>query len=434
MNSNKNRRDRKCCSTPTRSQEVQADYLVAPYGIDESALAPYDLPSPLVDNAGARVETARQWMNSRRNEVLAMFRKHEYGETLPRPDSMRFELLNRKDNALGGTAVRKEVRIHLGMNDGRRFAFDLLLYVPVNISRPAPAFLGLNFKGNHNTTTEADVTPTGFVAPGRLAETDRSLQARRWCFEESVRRGYASATICYHDIHPDLTNSAGNSVFRLFFDEDDYGDIWERYSVIGAWSWGLSRALDYLESDPSIDASRVALHGHSRLGKTSLWAGATDQRFRMVISNDSGCGGAALHKRKFGENLSQHFEYHTALGLPCWFVKAAASYIRKEEAMPFDQHELLALIAPRPLAVHSATRDFHADPKGEFLACVHASEVYRLLGFHGLPATEMPEPDVPVNGDISYMNRTGEHDQTPEDWSHYFDLADRYMQVASEKA
>lgn len=403
------------------------DYQIGPYGTNESEITPYKLPDPLIDSSGTRIENAWDWLNSRRDEILTLFRKFEYGDILPRPDSMRFELLSMKNDALGGTAIRKEVRIHLEMNNGRKFAFDLLLYIPRNISRPVPAFLGLNFKGNHNTTSETDVAPTGFAAPDQLAESNRSLQVDRWCFEETIRRGYASATICYHDIHPDRLSSTGNSIFRLFFDENDYATIWERYSVIGAWAWGLSRGLDYLESDSDIDAARVAVHGHSRLGKTSLWAGATDQRFRMVISNDSGCGGAALHKRKYGENFSQHFEHHFEFNVPCWFVKAAKHFIGMEDTMPFDQHELLTLIAPRPLVVHSATLDFNADPKGEFLACVHASEVYKLFGSAGLPAIEMPKPDFPLNGDISYLYRTGNHDQTPQDWAHYFNLADHYL-------
>ena len=202
------------------------NYKIGPYGTDESKLLPYKLPDVLTNNDNTRVENAQQWMNFRRNEILATFQKYEYGKILPPPDSMSFELLNKKDDALEDTAIRKEVRIHLGMNNGENFAFDLLLYIPKNVSCPVPAFLGLNFKGNHNTTIETDVTPTGYTAPGKLAFKERALQIDRWCFAETIRRGYASATICYHDIHPDCTASAGNSVFRLFFDEKDYDTIW----------------------------------------------------------------------------------------------------------------------------------------------------------------------------------------------------------------
>ena len=176
--------------------------------------------------------------------------------------------------------------------------------------------------------------------------------------------------------------------------------------------------LDCLENEPSVDASKAVVHGHSRLGKTALWAGATDPRFRLVISNDSGCGGAALFKRCFGENL----EAILALA-PYWFVSGLQRYINNEAALPFDQHWLISLIAPRPVCIASATEDLWADPKGEFLSGVYASEVYRLFGAEGLGTDAMPPPDQPVTGEISYHLRTGKHDQTRGDWLHYWDLA-----------
>ena len=325
-------------------------------------------------------------------------------------------------------AIRKEVRIHCAMNNGKSISFDLLLYVPKQKTGPVPAFLGLNFGGNHVTTLEEDVHKTGFKNPGVTSMPERGCQVHRWDFETVIDRGYASATISYHDILPDRVNSWAESAFRLFFDADQYGTIGQTYSVIGCWAWGLSRGLDYLQSDPDIAGDRVAVHGHSRLGKTSLWAGAIDQRFKMVISNNSGCGGGALHKRKIGENLSQHFKHHTEnCGVPCWFVDKLEQFIWHEELLPLDQHELMALIAPRPLAIATATEDLDADPKGEFLACKAASEVYALFGSKGLEIEEMPAPDVNISGDISFHYRTGKHNQTPQDWAHYLDLADRYL-------
>jgi hypothetical protein len=398
-----------------------------PYSIKECDVPAYTLPDPLLKHDGSRVTTAAEWVNHQRAAILQTLKDGEYGEILPRPDAMRFELLSQKDDALDNTAIRQEIRLHNAMDNGADFAFDMLLYLPKHATGPVPAFLGLNFKGNHNTTDEADVRPTGFVKPGVLRVETRSEQVDRWCFREAVRRGFASATICYHDIHPDFTHSEQHSAFRLFFQEADYDTIQDRYSVIGCWAWGLSRGLDCLESEPRVNATRVAVHGHSRLGKTALWAGAIETRFRMVISNDSGCGGGALHKRKYGENLSQHFEAHEKSGVPAWFVRKCRDYVWKEETMPFDQHELLAMAAPRPLAVATATQDFMADPKGEFLACVEASKVYRLFGSNGLQTTTMPPPDQVVSGDVSFHYRTGKHDQTPFDWEHYFSLGDMFL-------
>ena len=405
------------------------DRKFGPYAVDEQQVLPYTLPDPLQKIDGSRVASAYEWMNSQRGRILELFKKEEYGEILPRPDAMSFHVLSVRDDALENTAVRKEIRLDFVMRNGKNFSFVLLLYLPKNASGPMPAFLGLNFKGNHNTTDEADVIPTGYLAPGRLAEEARAGQLERWCFHEVIRRGYASATVCYHDIHPDRAGAAPDSVFRLFYDEKDYPSIGEKHSVIGAWAWGLSRALDYLESDPAVDSSRVAVHGHSRLGKTALWAGAADPRFAMVIANDSGCGGGALHKRKFGENFSQHFDSHLKFGVPVWFVNAGKKYIWHEELMPFDQHELLALIAPRPLCIGTATLDILADPYGEFLACLNAAPVYRLFGSQGFAGTEMPKPDTWISSDISFHYRTGEHEQTAWDWACYLDAADRYWKT-----
>jgi hypothetical protein len=400
-----------------------------PYSIDENTVPAYTLPDPLKSPDGKLICTAAEWVNQQRRHIMQLLKDGEYGEILPRPDSMRFELLSQRDNALDNTAIRKEYRIHCGMENGRSFAFEMLIYLPKNACTPVPAFLGLNFKGNHNTTDEPDVRRTGFRSPGTLVVEERASQVNRWCFKEAVRRGFASATLCYHDIHPDFINSEQHSAFRLFFTPDQYQDIQNRYSVIGCWAWGLSRALDCLEHDPVIRPQAVAVHGHSRLGKTSLWAGAIDTRFRMVIANNSGCGGATLHKRKFGENLSQHFEAHENGGIPAWFVRKCRDYVGCEEKMPFDQHELLALIAPRPLALATATEDFYADPKGEFLAAKAASKVYELFRSPGLTAAEMPPSDQCISGDISFHYRTGKHDQTPFDWKHYFHLAERFLNL-----
>ncbi|MBR6057401.1 MAG: hypothetical protein IKP58_04440 [Victivallales bacterium] len=392
----------------------------AAYPCDENNVPPYELPDPLLREDGTRITTARDWMLFQRPKILDIFKKWEYGEILPRPHSLRFELLSHRDDALDNTAIRKEFRIHAAMDNGRSIAFIMLLYLPKEAEKhPVPAFLGLNFKGNHATTTEDDVIPTGTDSPC-------GCQADRWCFKETIQRGYASATICYHDIFRDVTGYADKSVFKLFFDHVDMVEINETYTPIGAWAWGLSRGLDCLEAQPEIQHDAVAVHGHSRLGKTALWAGAIDQRFAMVISNDSGCCGGALHRRKYGENLSQHFQNHLNWHVPIWFVNRLDQFIWREEDLPFDQHELLALIAPRPLVIATATNDQVADPKGEFLAAVAASDIYRLFGSDGLPATEMPPPDVPITGDISFHYRTGNHDQLPQDWQHYWDIADLF--------
>lgn len=396
------------------------------YECDEKQVPDYTLPNPLLRDDGTEVTSASEWCKFQRAKILDVFKKYEYGEILPRPDSLSFELLAQKDDALDNTAVRKEIRIHASMANGRSIAFDMLLYIPKNTSKTVPAFLGLNFKGNHATTDETDVRVTGLdeqdcVAP-EVADSHRGIQSGRWCFKETIAHGFASATICYHDLFRDQVGYAQQSVFSLFFDTVDMFKIGEKYTPIGAWAWGLSRGLDCLEAEPAINPASVIVHGHSRLGKTSLWCGAIDTRFAAVISNCSGCCGGALHRRKFGENLSQHFQSHLDYGVPVWFVNRLDKFLWKEEELPFDQHELMALIAPRPLAIGTATEDLDADPKGEFLAAKAASQVYRLFGSEGLPCEDMPAPDIDITGDVSFHYHTGIHDQTPQDWRHYYQL------------
>lgn len=399
------------------------DYPVGPYSYAESDVPAYTLPELLFSPRYGRINSAYNWVNHRRGEVLDILEKECYGKLLPRPDAVTVELISEKAGALNGIALRREIKITLAMNDGRKHSFIMLLYLPQTRTGAVPAFLGLNFKGNHNTTVETDVIPTG----GNYVDPERHLQTHRWCFEDVVRRGYASATICYHDIHPDRADGTAASVFSLFFTPEKFSEISETHSVIGAWAWGLIRAAEVLRTMQEIDGSKIIVHGHSRLGKTALWAGASDQRFAMIISNNSGCGGAALHRRKFGENLSQHFEAHLRRGLPVWFVRKLHDYIGREEKLPFDAHYLLALAAPRPLCVASATEDLGADPKGEFSSCAAASEVYELFGNPPFGAGEMISADQNVPGTVHYHLRTGKHDQTPHDWMRYLDAADQYF-------
>jgi len=387
---------------------------------DESKVPAYELPSPLSTPDGRQVADAFEWANSRRGQVLSMFAKLMYGQVPPRPDTLRFEVLSSHPDALGGSAVRKEVRIHSAMRNGKKYFFDMLLYMPAKAASPVPAFVGLNFKGNHATTSEEGVSP-----PTRLYDpADRGRQTYRWQFEEIIRRGYAACTACYGDIYMDKPNSAGDSVYSLFGGPGGYGSADAPGGAISAWSWGLSRMLEYLETEPEIDKSRIAVHGHSRLGKTALWAGAIDQRFAMIISNNSGCGGAALSRRCFGET----FACFPAHNFAYWFTPKFYEYVGRENQMPFDQHMLIALAAPRPVYVASATEDLWADPKGEFLSAAHAAPVYHLFGNDGLGTATMPPPDTSIGNAVGYHVRTGKHDMTAFDWHCYLDFADRHFQ------
>jgi len=392
---------------------------------DESKIAPYVLP-PLLESNGQKITTAADWFNLRRPEILNQFTREMYGPMPPVPDATSYELLSQKDDALGGKAVRKEIRIRFAMSDGRTHDVDVLVYCPKNVKGPVPVFMGLNFKGNHATTPETDVRITGqqYRSKPDLSDNARASQTGRWQIEQLIDRNYATVTACYQDFFPDEANGWDRSIYQLFGNYRNVSGAHDTYTAIGAWSWGLSRLLDLTATMPELDRHRVIVHGHSRLGKTSLWAAANDLRFYGVITNDSGCGGAALSKRRIGENVKA-----ITGQFPHWFVKSFARYSENEAELPFDQHMLLALIAPRPLAVASATLDTWADPKGEFLSAVEAGKVYALFGSPGLGITEMPAPNVYVTGDVSYHIRTGKHDQTPADWDHYLQIFDRYCQT-----
>jgi len=392
---------------------------------DESKIAPYVLPALLAGN-DRRITTAADWFNLRRPEILNQLARGMYGRMAPLPDTTTYELLSQKEDALGGKAVRREVRIHFAMHNGRTHDVDVLVYYPKHADGPVPVFMGLNFKGNHAATPETDVRITGqqYRSKPDLSNDARASQTGRWQIEQLIDRNYATVTACYQDFFPDEPDGWERSIYQLFGDYAGKTGADETYTAIGAWSWGLSRLLDFAAAMPELDCHRVIVHGHSRLGKTSLWAGANDLRFYGVITNDSGCGGAALSKRRIGENVKA-----VTGQFPHWFVKSFAQYSDNEDKLPFDQHMLLALIAPRPLAVASATLDTWADPKGEFLSAVEASKVYALFGSPGLGITEMPAPDVFVTGDISYHIRSGKHDQTPQDWEHYLQIFDRCCQT-----
>ena len=392
---------------------------------DESKVPPYVLPDPLVLASGRKVGDARQWTAQRRPELLRLFETHVYGRTPESGPRPRFQVTKTDPSALGGRAIRKEVAISFGGGQSAR-RLDLLLYLPSKAPAPVPVFLALNFQGNHAVHPDPGITLSarwmaasspGVVA-NRATEASRGADARHWPLETILERGYGLATAYYGDLFLDRPDGAAESVLALFPGPRG-SDAW---GAIGVWAWGLSRALDYLETDRAVDAKRVVLIGHSRLGKAALWAGAQDPRLAVVISNDSGCGGAALSKRIYGETVAA-----ITTRFPHWFCANFARYAGREAELPVDQHELLALVAPRPLYVASAVEDKWADPKGEFLSALNADPVYRLLGTDGLPAREMPGVDLPVHGTIGYHVRSGGHDVTEFDWRQYLAFSDRHL-------
>ncbi len=397
---------------------------------DESKVGSLPLPDVLLAADGKPIRDVAAW-RAHRPALLEIFSREVYGRTpAARPPAFRWETTSVDRTALGGKATRKELTLHFTTRpDGAKL--HLLIYQPNAGAAPYPAFLGLNYFGNQCVNADPGITlstawmrtsaEAGIVQNRATAKT-RGAHANRWEIEKVIARGYATVTAYYGDLCPDHVGGIEESLGALFATGTTEKRAPDAWGAIGIWAWGLSRALDALSADREIDAKRVAVHGHSRLGKTALWAGAQDERFALVISNNSGAGGAALGKRDFGETVAMLNK-----NFPFWFALNFRAYNGRESALPVDQHQLLALAAPRPVYVASATEDLHADPKGEFLAAKFAEPVYALYGKKGLGVDTQPAPEHPIGDTVGYHLRTGAHNILAYDWDQYLAFADRHL-------
>lgn len=399
---------------------------------DEAKVGAYALPDPLVGKDGRRVTDPDSWSAARRDEILGDFRDLMYGRTPALPVKLRSEAVDIRKDAVDGLATRTLVTLRF-FDDPEAPSINLMLYVPNEASKPVPVFLGLSFYGNASVEDDPSIPlaqgwmrphrTAGVVENNRAAEGLRGISAARWPLAAILRRGYGMATFDSGDVEPDHIEGWRDGIrgyaLKLAGRTERATDEW---GALGAWAWGLSRALDYLETRADVDARRTAVFGHSRFGKAALWAGAQDERFALVVSNNSGEGGASLARRNFGENIAYSIAHAS------WrYCEHFRDFIGRPSDLPFDQHMLLALIAPRPIYVASASDDLLADPKGEFLSAVHAEPVYRLHGRRGVDASEQPAPDQPVGRTIGYHLRTGGHDITAYDWEQFLGFADRHL-------
>jgi hypothetical protein len=388
-----------------------------PVNYNESEVPAYTLPDPLRFANGTEVKDTLEWLNKRRPGILSLFETEIYGKTPGRSIQARYTMLSEDTTALHGNAIRKQVRIDFPA-EPRAPSMMLLIFQPKSTT-PVPVFLGLNFNGNHTI-----IPDTGIIISKawQASSHTRGQDSLSWPVRSFVGHGFALATIYYGDIVEDENNGFRNGIQPVFYSPGQTAPKPDEWGAIGAWAWGLSRAMDYLENDRSIDAKKVAVFGHSRLGKTALWAGAQDSRFAIVISNNSGCGGAALSRRIFGETVGSINEM-----FPHWFCGNFKKYNDKESDLPVDQHMLFALIAPRPVYVTSAQDDLWADPRGEFLGVLNADPVYHLFGKQGLPVSEMPPVNSPVMGTLGYHIRTGPHALTFYDWDRFIEFAGKFF-------
>lgn len=386
------------------------------------------IPDPLTSFRGKTIKKVRQWERIRRPELMNFFTNNVYGKVPGKLEISSIDIVEQSNHALQGRARRKQIDLIFRKN-GRELYFNILLYLPQHVEK-APVFLGYNFYGNHTVHNDVNIRISEAwtrdneslgITNHQLTEKSRGVRTDRWPVEKIIDAGYGLATIFYGEVDPDR-NDFSDGIHPFFYAEGQERPASNEWGAIAAWAWGLSRAMDYLEQDEDIEASQVIVFGHSRLGKTALWAGAVDQRFAAVISNNSGCGGAALSKRKSGETIERINQ-----SFPHWFTLNFSGYNRNEKALPVDQHELLALIAPRPVYVASAKEDLWADPRGEFLAAYLATPVYELYGKTGISFDEMPLVNQPVHQTVAYHIRPGKHGVTDYDWEQYIQWANEQL-------
>lgn len=380
---------------------------------DEASVPPYQLPPILVSSEGKPITTAEEWFNLRRPQLMALFGNLIYG-VVPAPESpitTTFGVVKTDREFMEGKATRKDVRLRFENAKGSA-EMQILVFTPNGLGQPAPAFLLHSFAGTKDDGHDASPDKPGFLRNGLP-------------LGEFLKRGFGFVVVPQGALvaHNEVEFLKG--VHPLFYRTGQSFPKANEWGVIATVSWSASRAMDYLETDREVDAKRIAAMGHSKMGKATLWTVAQDPRFALAISAQSGCAGAALWKRNFGENMEK-----MVTRFPYWLCRNAAKFARNEDDLPVDQHMLLACIAPRPLYVASGADDLWADPRGEYLSAYHASEVYRLLGKKGLASEASPAlGEAVVKSDVGYHNRPGGHSVEMFDWLKFLEFADYHLKA-----
>ena len=395
--------------------------------LDAENIPPYDIPAlPISENM-----TAAEFEQSVKPHLLDEFKRSMYGEIPPMCEKLDF-IVRKEGEAFNGLALRREIDIVCKHGDIEH-TIPMLLYIPVKRSGKVPVIFGLNFPGNIATTFDENVTFKPFVRgpqtwtirynDNRADESQRGIKAYRWEFEKVLQHGFAAATISYNDIFYDKPWGFDTSIMRMFYTAEEWDSPTRSTGAISAWAWGIMRGLDCLSTQKEIDMDHVVVHGHSRLGKTALWAGANDKRIWLTVSNCSGTCGAKFTHRYYGEDFSW-----LNVWVKHWFCGEFQKYADRDLEYPVDQHFLMAAIAPRLLYIASASNDVYADPEGEYLSGVLAGPAWNIYGKTGLENTEFPPCGKLIgSGSIGYYLREGEHDFMPENWDALLEFIERHL-------
>ncbi len=388
-----------------------------PVNYDEAKVGTYTLPDPLVLSNGKPVRDAKTWNEKRRPEIVKLFEENQYGRAPGRPAAGHCVVTESGAPALDGKAIRRQVTVYFSA-DNAGPKMDLLLYLPANAAtHPVPVLLNAAFSANSNTVVDPEVK-VGEVwgRDKKKVPANQGMSFGKINVTRLIDSGFGFATVYYGDIDPDFLGGIPFGVRSLYLKPGQTEPAPDEWGSIAAWAWGLSRAMDYLETDKGVDPKRVAITGVSRLGKTVMWAGAHDQRFALVIASCSGEGGAALSRRNYGETIA-HLTEPTRY--PYQFAANYAKFGQNVDKFPVDANLLIALIAPRPVLLQTGDKDFWSDPKGEFLAARAADPVYRLFGKQGLEQDQMPPAGTPILHTIGYYMHAGGHGTIPSDWDQY---------------
>jgi len=396
-----------------------------PVNYDEAKVGEYTLPDPLTLNNGKKVKDAKTWWTKRRPEIVKIFETEQYGRAPRRPADEAFDVTEKGTPALDGKAIRRQVTISFS-KDPTWPKIHLLIYLPAGAHKPVPMFFTINFGAIQNAVDDPGITPEEVWDPRTNTKVmpPKGRGFGRIDVVPLLDAGFGVATFYYGDVDPDSLSGFANGIRARYLKAGETQRAPDDWGSIAAWAWGMSRVEDYFESDPTIDAKRVAIHGVSRLGKTVMWAGARDQRFATVIASCSGKGGAALSHRDYGETIA-HLTAPTRY--PYQFAENYAKWAGFPDKAPMDANMLVALIAPRPLLLQTGSADYWSDPKGEFLAEVAAGPVYRLLGKDPLDTDVWPAPKAPILHDLAYSMHEGPHGMVPSDWDIYIQFLKMHL-------
>jgi hypothetical protein len=397
-------------NVPANVERIKAGI---PVNYDEALVGTYTLPDPLVMLNGKKVKNANTWYKKRRPEILNLFYEFQYGKIPEPPKDMSFNVFDKGTLALDGKAIRKQVTVYF-TKDTSDYKMDILIYLPPNATGPVPLFLNVSLSPNTTVANDPGIK-AGYMwgRDGKRVSVNRTFRFGRIDINQFLSEGIGYANINCGDIEPDFAKGYKYGIRSYYQKPDTAYPAPDKWGAISAWSWGLSRAMDYFETDPQIDSKKVILFGVSRLGKTVLWTGARDSRFGMVITSCGGEGGAALSRRNYGENID-HMTHPTRYFYQ--FAGNRRNYKDDFSKSPVDAHMLVALMAPRPLLLQTGDTDYWSDPKGEFLSAVAAEPVWKLLGKKGLGTDVWPAAGTPILNDLGYYMHAGGHGALPADY------------------